>query len=246
VLRVELSIDDFKLISLRAFSKELRQIHKKVSVDTKQLLADKKMRKEFLSQVRYFLKSKARKALADKLRAGEDLDLDEDLLPGFAAKMSRRFIPYRGPNCFHAALAFHGSQWAKLPELNIREEPGYHELMINYDELWRVIQARFYQVNPRETSLKYGDMIVFFALPRQSSERIHFRWIRHTATYLFDQLTFSKGSKSPNTAYSVKSLSDEWATWLKQANGNLGVKVFRRNSLASPKGLPFDRSDWIY
>ena len=39
----------------------------------------------------------------------------------------------------------------------------------------------------------------------------HYTWIKHTATYLYSDYTFSKGSKSANTAYTIKTLDEEWA-----------------------------------
>jgi hypothetical protein len=51
-------------------------------------------------------------------------------------------------------------------------------------------------------------------------------WIKHAATYLFDDYTFSKGSNSPDTPYTVKTLDEEWDAW-DHRSAHLGLKVFR-------------------
>ena len=117
--------------------------------------------------------------------------------------------------------------------------------MINYDELWRAINSYFYEVDVRKAKLKYGDLIVFFNIPKDNPETTNFRWIRHTATYLFDDYTFSKGSKSPNSPYTVKTLGEEWKTW-DNYTSKLGVKIYRRNKQRLEKNPPADSSDWIY
>ena len=73
-----------------------------------------------------------------------------------------------------------------------KEEKGYHSAMINYDELWRAINGYFHEVDVTKAKLKYGDLVVFFNIPKDLPEQTNFRWIRHTATYLFDDYTFSK------------------------------------------------------
>ena len=117
--------------------------------------------------------------------------------------------------------------------------------MINYDELWRAINRHFYEVDLKRSDLKYGDMLVFFSMPLNLNETINFRWIRHTATYLLNEYTFSKGSKSPNTPYTIKTLQEEWNTW-KRYTPNLGVRVYRRAQNKVKKTPPVDRVDWIY
>lgn len=244
-VRVDLNIPDLKLMRLSQIAEVMSREHQNVVVKTKELNQDHELRAEFLSQIRLFLDKAQRRKIIRKLKASEDLLLENDLMPSFAEKMVRKFIVYRGPNCFHAALAFHDQAMTKAPTINVKEEPGYHRAMINYDELWRVINRHFYEVDPKKSPLKYGDMIVFFSVPRGPTEPIDFRWIRHTATYLFGNYTFSKGSKSPNTPYSVKTLSQEWKTW-QTFSKNLGVKIFRRNSQTIGKIPPLDLTDWIY
>lgn len=244
-VRVDLKPDDIRLMNLATIADEMSHTHHNVLIQVGPLAHQAAQRTEFLDQIKPFLTQEQRRQVAAKLRRNADLSLHEDLLPNFAKKMARRFIVYKGPNCFHASVAFHDHDLAKSPRLNVKEEPGYHSAMINYDELWRIINKQFYEVDPSKSPLKYGDMIVFFSVPPNPNEAVNFRWIRHTSTYLFGPYTFSKGSKSPNTPYSVKTLQEEWATW-QAYTSNLGVKIFRRNSSTLSKDPPADLIDWIY
>ena len=114
--------------------------------------------------------------------------------------------------------------------------------MINYDELWRAVNYNFYEIDPKTTPLKYGDLIMFFDV-EDMNRSPYFKWIRHAATYLFGNYTFSKGSKSPNSAYSVKTLEDEWTTW-KRLTKNLQAKVFRRSRKSVNTRPPTDLQGW--
>ncbi|MGE0171143.1 MAG: hypothetical protein AB7T49_00075 [Oligoflexales bacterium] len=241
---VELGKNELKLINQASYALEMGKSHHNVKVSTEILRDDPKMRKEFFMQMKAHLSSKEIEALRGRIMVEKSLSLDEDLLPPFARKMVKKYTIYRGPNCFHAALAFHSQYLTRSPLVNVKEEEGYHKAMINYDELWRAINDYFYEVDPAVSPLKYGDMLVFFNIPDDGSPWISYKWIRHTATYLFNNLTFSKGSKSPNTPYTVKTLEEEWKTW-DDFTQKLGVKVFRRhmNKIKSP---PPPLTDWIY
>ena len=170
------------------------------------------------------------------------------LLPKFARKLAGRFILHRGPNCFHAALAFQSPILAHSALINVKEEHGYHRSMINYDELWRILQRSFYEVDPHVSPLKYGDILAFFQIPEGGDggkKSIHFTWIRHAAVHLFSNLTFSKGSKSPNSPYAIKTIDQEWSTWARLTKG-MAVKVFRRAVKNVKRHPPKDLTDWIY
>ncbi len=244
-VKVDLLPDDFKLLNFHSLGQELSKEHHVVTVKSKELSTERDTWNEFRNQLSYLLPREQLSKISKKVKAGLDLPLDDDLLPAFARKMAGKFIIYRGPNCFHAALAFFDQHLTRMPSINVKEEEGYHKSMINYDELWRVISAEFYEVDPRHTPLKYGDMLVFFGVPPESPKHINFKWIRHTAVYLFGPYTFSKGSKSPNTPYTVKTLEEEWSTW-RALTQNLGVKVYRRQLNVSTGQLPINRDDWIY
>jgi hypothetical protein len=244
-VKIDLESKDFDIINLRALGQELAREHHVVTVHTKDFAKDASTWNEFRTQLSYLLSKEQLAKVIRKVRAGLDLQLDEDLLPPFARKMAGKFIIYRGPNCFHAALAFFNQPMTRLPTINVKEEEGYHKSMINYDELWRVIGTQFYEIDPRATPLKYGDLLVFFAVPSETPKSINFKWIRHTAIYLFGPYTFSKGSKSPNTPYTVKTLEEEWSTW-RSLTQNLGVKVYRRQIMSPDVAMPTSRDDWIY
>ncbi|RYZ53800.1 MAG: hypothetical protein EOP07_17170 [Proteobacteria bacterium] len=243
-VRIELKPDDFSLLNLKALGKELQKENHVVTVDTREMASSGKQWDEMREQLGYILSKDQMSKVSKKVRAGTDLSLENDLLPPFPKRMSGKFIVYRGPNCFHASLSFFDQQMPKSPEINIKEEEGYHRSMINYDELWRVISNQFYEIDPRHSALKYGDLMVFFQVPESASKTINFKWIRHTSVYLFGPYTYSKGSKSPTTPYSVKTLAEEWNQWQSMVS-SLGMRVYRRQTNGEAR-LPIGRDDWIY
>lgn len=241
---VEIDPAAFDLMLPSKVGSLLSKPHHRLEILSNGLKADAAQREELMKQIRDFLPQSDRHEVAAKIKKGENLLVEKDLLPYFARKMAKQFISYKGPNCFHAALAFQGVDFSKSKFINVKVEDGYHSIMINYDELWRAINTSFYEVNPEVSPLKYGDMIVFFDTP-QSPEFINFRWIRHASTYLFGSYTFSKGSKSPDTPYTIKTLEEEWRTW-QNLSQNLGVKVYRRAEKQVHKVPPMDLTDWLY
>jgi hypothetical protein len=239
----------YDLVDKEAFADLYSKPHHNLTVDTTLLKKDRTLRREFMRQIGPFFTKDERKQIQEKVNKGAALDVDTELLPEFPRKMVKKYILYRGPNCFHAALAFHSPKLTSSSLINVKDEVGYHRAMINYDELWRVLNTNFYEINPDKQALKYGDMLVFFDVPEDAADDadvpVDFRWIRHAATYLFGGYTFSKGSKSPNTPYTVRTLAEEWKTW-KRYTANLGVKVYRRSTRAIKTRPPVDLTDWIY
>lgn len=243
-VRVELRPDDLGFLSLKALGRELQKENHIVTLNTKELASNSKQWDELKDQLSYLLSKEQLSRISKKVRSGVDLSLEDDMLPPFPKRMAGKFIIYRGPNCFHASLSFYDQQMPKSPDINLKEEEGYHRSMINYDELWRVISNQFYEVDPRRSPLKYGDLMVFFQVPDHAPKTINFKWIRHTSVYLFGPYTYSKGSKSPSTPYSVKTLAEEWNQW-KSMVSTLGMRVYRRQTNGETK-LPIGRDDWIY
>ena len=239
----------FGMVDRDAFADMFSRTHHKLTVATNELKKDRRLRQEFLRQITPFFPKAERTKLQAKINKGESIEVDMELLPDFARKMVKKYIIYRGPNCFHAALAFQSPTLTSSSLINVKKETGYHRAMINYDELWRVLNSNFYEVNPDSQPLKYGDVLVFFDVPQSAEENpekpVEFKWIRHTATYLFGGYTYSKGSKSPNTPYTVRTLAEEWKTW-KRYTENLGVKVFRRSQKNVKNAPPRDLTDWVY
>lgn len=244
-VKIILTEESLPLVNMDELSKLMAKTHHNVSVNGGEVFGNPELRKELFSQLKTFISKADRQALWNKMKQGAVIHVDQSMLPAFAEKMVKKYIPYRGPNCFHAALSFHGQKISSSPFVNVKEEKGYHSAMINYDELWRAINTHFYEVNPKDSPLKYGDMLVFFNVPKGEPGPINFHWIRHTATYLFGPYTFSKGSKSPDTPYSVKTLTEEWETW-RSYTDNLGVKIYRRTTTKAKKAPPIDLTDWIY
>lgn len=246
---VVITKDAFEKINPNEFAQLYSKTHHNLTIPTDELRANRKLRRELMKQLSPFLKKSERQVLGSKIAKGEPLHLDQDLLPDFPKRMVRKYIIFRGPNCFHAALAFHSPQMTSSSLINVKQETGYHRAMINYDELWRALNRNFYEIDPEKMPLKYGDMLVFFDVPKDQADDLEkpvdFRWIRHTATYLLSGYTFSKGSKSPNTPYSVRTVGEEWKTW-KQYTKNLGLKVFRRSHQTVKLHPPVDLVDWIY
>lgn len=246
---IEIDAEGLNLIDTDAFADMYSKTHHNLTLNSKELNRDITAKNELMKQLTPYFKKKERARLSKKIRKGEPLQIDKEMLPEFPRKMVGKYIVQRGPNCFHAALAFHGPKMTSSSLINVKEETGYHRAMINYDELWRVLNGNFYEVDPDTVPLKYGDMLVFFDVPEDVADDlktpVDFKWIRHTATYLFGGYTFSKGSKSPNTPYTVRTLADEWKTW-KRYTKNLGVKIFRRSTTTVRANPPMDLVDWVY
>ncbi len=197
-----------------------------------------------LNQMKYFFSSRGLKKIRKKLLTSSHIVVDRELLPSFAARMVKRYTIFRGPNCFHAVLAFQDPSFPKSTFLNVKEETGYHRAMINHDELWRVLDENFYEINPRTTALNYGDIIVFFKIPEHSNELPSYKWLKHTSVYLFNNYTFSKGSKSSNSPYTIKTMQEEWNAW-KKILKNPAIKVFRRASHRLNKKFTVKLQDWL-
>ena len=229
-------IDKQKLTSIfSTYHHRLLAFPQKMSVRKKYAL---------LNQMKYFFSPTALKKIKKKLVRSSQIVVDKDLLPEFAARMVRRYTIFRGPNCFHAVLAFQDPAFPKSTFLNVKEEIGYHRAMINHDELWRVLDENFYEINTNITKLNYGDIIVFFKVPEHNNDFPSYKWLKHTSVYLFNNYTFSKGSKSSNSPYTIKTMEEEWRAW-KKILKNPAIKVFRRVSHNLNKKFTPNLKDWL-
>ncbi len=243
-VRVKIQTDQLSWFDLAGLSEVLARPHHEVSIVGRSLKDDAQTKKELLRQVKPYLAKDVREEISSSIKSGEKISVDKMLLTPFAKEMVRSYSMFRGPNCFHAALAFQSTSIANSPYYNVKEEAGYHRSMINYDELWRALEASFYEVNPKSTKLEYGDVIVFFDV-NEHHKPVNFRNIRHAASYLFGDFTFSKGSKSPETPYTIKTLDEEWTTW-RGYTKNLGVKIYRRSLNRVKKHPPKEVAEWLY
>jgi len=220
--------DDLHWIDMSKLKAIYRAAHLKILIDGKELKSSHTDFQGLLDQTEGYLSFRERTQLKLRIKNGDSIEVDKDLLPKFARKRVGSFNIVRGPNCFQAALAFQNEKFPSLPYVNPVREEGYDQAMINYDELWTALETSFYEINPRRSELKYGDIIVFSDISKVSPlDPMNYRLIKHASAYLFGGLVFSKGSKSANTPYSIKHLDDEWKIWEKYSK-ELAVKVFRR------------------
>lgn len=238
------------LINLEKFRQKYRTQSYDLSIETKQdkSFASSSSARMLLEQTKVFLDSRTWSRLQSKIREGRPIKVSQDLLPPFARKVIQRYSLYRGPNCFHTAMAFQEEAMLTMSHTNLRQEVRHHHLMINHDELWHILNWYFYEINPLNTPLNYGDVIVFFDVPtqRKPTPPAKYGWIVHASAYLFEGYVFSKGSKSPNTPYSIKTLAGEWQGWSRRTS-NLAVKVFRRSFKDIRRKSPVvSRSSWLY
>ncbi len=235
----------FAMINHEAFDGLFTKNHREIFIPAHVLNQRTSIRQSLLTQLTPFLRADELAAIRRKLAKNHNLSMDRDLLPHFARQHVANHSRFRGPNCFHAALSFQGHEMASSSNVNVRLEPGYHRDMINYDELWRVLQLSFYEINPETVPLQYGDMIVFFETKTPQFGSLDFKTLRHASTYLLGGYVFSKGSKSANSPYLVRTLADEWETWTKYTD-KLGAKVFRRSLKHVTNPAPEDPVDWVY
>ena len=242
---VTLDKNAFSFVNQNEFNALFSKVHHDISIKTSSLKNNAEAREQLLDQLSQFFSASELLRISKKIKNGSTLSLDKDLLPDFAKQRVANHTIFKGPNCFHAALAFQSPKLASSQFVNVRREKGYHNDMINYDELWRVLQRSFYEVDPLKSDIQYGDMIVFFETKDSNSGAVDFKTLRHAATYLLGGYVFAKGSKSANSPYLVRTLGEEWDTWTKYTK-RLGVKVFRRNLKHVTNAVPADPIDWVY
>ncbi|MBP6217564.1 MAG: hypothetical protein KA436_03135 [Oligoflexales bacterium] len=224
--------------------------HHKISIEPESFAKNPDQLTLFLKQISNFLPKSKLDIIKEKIAETRKLSVDYDLLPSFAKKMIKKFTIYRGPNCFQAAMSFQDEQIPFNHFYNPKIEAEHHPQMINHDELLRILELDFYPIPLHDEKLAYGDVLLFLDVPQQVVERqsqeLDFRWFKHTAVYLFGNYVFSKGSKSPNTPYTIKTLDEEWRLWKKYSK-NLAVRAFRRNpSYAPEQNKPLYRlAEWL-
>ena len=212
---VTISKEAYEMIDPEALELLFSKVHHDVTVNSAGLRFSRKDRANFLSQISPFLSTNDLRKIEAKIDAGQALSMDKDLLPTFARQRIASHTIFRGPNCFHAALGFQSPRLASSSLVNVRREIGYHQDMLNYDELWRILKLSFYEIDPARNELQYGDMIVFFEAKDAAKPGIDYKTLRHAATYLVGGYVFAKGSKSANSPYLVRTLGEEWKTWSK-------------------------------
>ena len=242
--RVIIGPGGLPLINMRRLQVKFASPSHRLAVETHKLGSHAKQM--LLHQVASFLSAGQQRRLRERLHDPAAME-ESYFLPKFPRRMLRRHVTFRGPNCFHAAMAFQDQALLTMSRTNLRREPNHHHLMINHDELWHILNWYFYEVDPAKSPLKYGDVIVFLDVPAAHSQHkpAEHPWIIHASAYLFNEFVFSKGSKSPNTAYTIKTLAEEWQTWSRHAE-RLAVKVYRKNYVnLAKKSMILSRNDWL-
>lgn len=246
--KVKLTKNLLNLININVFIETfLTYRHHSVFVDGNKVRKKKRMQKKLYDEIRWFLPALQINKIHKKISSGKKLSVEDYILPTFAKKAARVFTINRGPNCFHAALSFQDESIAKNGFFNVRKEKNHHRVMINFDELWRVLHKGFYPIDPYTTKLKYGDLLIFFGLPKghRKKDLINYRWIKHATVYLFNDYTFSKGSKSANTPYTINTIKEEWTKW-RNFTKNLAIRVFRKGRVQIHNLPKEDRLNWLY
>lgn len=244
-LKVAINGKLHRYVAPRKIARKFKKPHLKVFLDGEQLARNPALSRRLISQVRPFASGKQLRSLKAQIKERKLISVSRALFPRFARKNLKKFTPYQGPNCFHAALSFHSETYGLSKRFNVKKERNHHNLMINYDELYRILFLDFREINPRKEDMKFGDIIVFFDRDTEPSrKKFYFKWMKHTLVYLFNNYTFSKGSKSANTPYTVKTLAKEWRTW-QRLTGNLRLKVFRRKPTAVLQHADNIATGWV-
>ena len=109
-------------IDVRKMMRRFRQKHYSLELNSRELKASPMHYRSFFEELSPFLRERQIDIIKKKVKRDENVPLDEYLLTDFARKMVGKYILYRGPNCFHASLAFHHLKFARSPFLNINQE----------------------------------------------------------------------------------------------------------------------------
>lgn len=247
LLKVEIDKELAPFIFFEHLSKLHEVEHYKVFIKGKSLRSDVELLEKLFWELRYFLSKNEMHSLLKQLRHKKYVDIDKYALPAFAKKAVNQYTRFRGLNCFHAALAFQDLSIPSNQRFHPNRLKNYHWRMINHDELWRALQYGFYEINPKDMRLKYGDILVFFDIPPYytTNRPAKYSWIKHATVYLFNGMTFSKGSKSANTTYTVQPLEEEIRKW-RQNTKKFGMKIFRKSQI-HVKRLPYlELHNWLF
>ena len=216
----------------------LQTTHQQLTLYPDQLSTTEK--DQLLQQVVPFFTSKQSQHLQDKLSRTTALSIDQDLLPTFARTHVKRFPIYRGPNCFHTAIAFSYPDIVDTEFLNPKWEKGYHPHMLNGDEIVRALSLGFYPLH-RVQNLQYGDILIFLEKSSTPQIPLHLK-IQHAMVYLFSDYVFSKASKSADSPYRIEKLETEWKIWSQLQD--LEIKVFRKKPVHGTTLSSFTPYDW--
>lgn len=223
---VRLDAKSLALVNEHRVLDTLSQTHRHLSLSTTPLRKSPALRKSLLGELSRHLDPEEVAAVDAAIEDEREIAVDALILPRIARASVGRFTKYRGPNCFRTALSFQDPKLPSSPAVNSKAEVGFHDTMINNDELWFALSRMFVEVDTARERLRYGDVIVFFDVPNEKAP-IDWRSLKHASTYLFGDYAYSKESYAANSPHTVKRLADEWATWQKRLP-HFGVKVYRK------------------
>lgn len=244
IYRFDLTEKMLPNLNLQEVQNLLRTTHHNIALDGQTLYESDKEAKYLMSEISHFLTQSDLQKIEDKIQQAEDIVVETDLLPKDLRAKVKNYTSYLGPNCFEAALSFQDPKFSRSYKFNIRNEEGHHKIMINNDELFTALERHFYELNLSKSKLRFGDLIIFVDGSQAKSEKdMKYSWIKHAFVFLFNDYTFSKGSKSSNSPYTIKTLAEEWSTW-KRLYKHLKIKVFRK---PIQRNSTFDRKklvDW--
>src|SRR5690606_38172032 len=136
---VDITKEGFAFVNPDAFVDLYAKPHRNLSLDLEKLRDTPRMRRKLMKQIRGYFTDDEYKRIQQQVRFGKSANIETLLLPEFARKMVGKYVTYRGPNCFHSALAFQSTVLTSSSLFNVKEENEYHRAMINYDELWRTL-----------------------------------------------------------------------------------------------------------
>ena len=131
-VRVKFDKKALHIANLKKIADIYANTHYDIAIDTKLLRRSRSLRNRLTQQLTPFLSQNNMKTLKRAIWKKDSLDLNKYFLPKFAQKMVEKFTIYRGPNCFHAALAFHGQKLTRSPYFNVKKEKG---LSPSHDQL---------------------------------------------------------------------------------------------------------------
>lgn len=220
--------------------------HHNIKLETSYIKASPKKTKSFLGEIKNFIEPELYKEVKKRLYNQSYLSVEKYIIPESLSRKTKRYTSYQGPNCFEAALSFQNPFFSKSYLYNIKDEQGHHKIMINNDELYKILTENFHEIDPQIGKIKYGDLIIFVDYSTSKNKHdMKYSWIKHAVTFLFNNYTFSKGSKSSNSPYTIKTLKEEWELWKKRYN-KLRIQVFRKPFRNNSKFNNKKLIDWIY
>ena len=108
--------------NIENIQKKYQTDHLEVILDTEQFYSDKKKYSKLIQQARPFLSKKRIKQIHRIIKNKSLLKLEKHLLPKFPKRVLTKFTKFRGPNCFHTALAFQNNKFTRSPLYNVKIE----------------------------------------------------------------------------------------------------------------------------